>query len=114
MNELMSTQGAYGELSVYPGTAGVNGFVAELLAAVPYALAKPILDYQKIRTQEKLYSIAIETRKQERLYSIAIEVRKQERADIMQTMQILAQYGQLTPELSQQLMTAYYQPPFPN
>lgn len=101
MNELMSTRGSYGDLSVYSGTASVNGFVAELLAAVPYALAKPILDYQKMKTQGKLYAIAIETR-------------RQERADIMKTMQVLAKYGQLTPELSQQLMTAYYQPPFPS
>lgn len=100
MNELMSTGGTYGDLSVYSGMGSVNGFVAELLAAVPYALARPILNYQKTKAQEKLYAIAIETR-------------RQERADIMQTMQVLAKYGQLTPELLQQLMTAYYQPPFP-
>lgn len=71
-----------------------TNFANELLAAVPFAIASPILSYQR-------------TKEQSRLAEIALNIRKQERADIMETMRILAIHKQLTPELYQLLMVAY-------
>ena len=72
----------------------IGSLASELLSAIPYALAKPILDYQR-------------TKKQADLIKTALEARKQERADILATMRVLAQHNQLTPELYQMLMIAY-------
>lgn len=76
-----------------------SGFVEELLRSIPLALASPILSYQKTKAQKQLIEIMI-------------EARRLERTEILKTMQVLASHGQLTPELSQQLMVAYYQQPF--
>lgn len=75
-------------------TTTIGSLASALLSAIPYALAKPILDYQR-------------TKEQADLMKVALEVRKQERADILATMRVLAQYGQLTPDLYQMLMVAY-------
>lgn len=61
--------------------------------------AAPILAYQKTNAQRELYAMLI-------------EARRQERSEILKTMQVLASHGQLTLELSQQLMVAYYQQPY--
>ena len=63
------------------------------------ALAAPILSYQRTRAQRELLAIAI-------------EAKKEERSEILRTMQVLAKYGQLTPELSTQLMMVYMQQPY--
>lgn len=85
-------------------TGGNNGFTvtsftSELLNAIPMALAAPILSYQRTRAQRELLAIAI-------------EAKKEERSEILRTMQVLAKYGQLTPELSTQLMMVYMQQPY--
>lgn len=69
---------------------------SDLLNAIPLALASPILAYQRTKAQRELLAIAI-------------EAKRSERAEILKTMQILARYGQLTTELSHQLMMAYLQ-----
>lgn len=96
MNELLSNN-SNGTIALYSG--GLKGFAQELLAAIPLALASPILNYQR-------------TKKQADLIAIAIEAKRRERTEILKTMQILARYGQLTPELSQQLMLAYNTQPY--
>ena len=92
MNELTNYSGIN---DVIPYGGGSN-FVNDLISAV----ASPILAYQRTKAQKKLAEIAI-------------EARKCERDEILHTMRVLAKYGALTPELSQQLMVAYYQPAFP-
>lgn len=86
------------------GTDGSNGFTitaftSELLNALPMALAAPILSYQRTRAQKDLLAVAI-------------KAKKEERSEILRTMRVLAQYGQLTPELSTQLMMVYMQQPY--
>lgn len=76
----------------------IGGFVTELLSSIPSALARPILDYQRMKTQESLMKLALEAKKAERI-------------EILKTMRVLAEKGQLTPEISQALLSAYYQPP---
>lgn len=95
MNEMITT--GNGTLSGFTG--GLSNLTQDFLNAIPLALAAPILSYQKTKSQAKLIEIAI-------------EAKKQERAEILKTMQILAKYGQLTNELSQQLMIAYNSQPY--
>lgn len=98
MNELIRAQAqAQGTLATYTG--GVSGFVSEILHAIPLALASPILAYQKTKSQKDLLIVAI-------------EAKRQERSKILETMQVLAKHGALTPELSQQLMIAYNSQPY--
>lgn len=97
MNELMNVSNSSSALAT--PTGGANGFMAELLNAIPLAFASPILAYQKTKAQKELVALAI-------------EAKRRERTEILRTMQILAKYGQLTAELSQQLMVAYYQQPY--
>lgn len=59
----------------------------------------PILAYQKTKTQG-------------RLLEIAIEAKRRERTEILKTLQILAEHGRLTEELSRQLMFAYNAQPY--
>lgn len=96
MNDLMNTNNN-GNLMTYNGSMG--SIASEILNAIPLALAAPILAYQRTKAQKELLAILI-------------EAKRQERSEILKTMQILAKYGQLTPELSQQLMVAYYQQPY--
>lgn len=77
----------------------ITEFTSELLNSIPMALAAPILSYQKTKAQKELLAIAL-------------EAKKEERSEILRTIQVLAKYGQLTPELSTQLMMVYMQPPF--
>lgn len=95
MNEIIKIDG--GNLATYTG--GLSGFAQEFLSAIPLALAAPILAYQKTRAQAKLLEIAV-------------EAKRRERTEILRTMQILAKYGQLTDELSRQLMIAYNSQPY--
>lgn len=97
MNELMNV--GNGSSSLVPSSDGTNGLIAEILNAIPLAFAAPILAYQKTKAQKELLAIAI-------------EAKRRERTEILKTMQILAKHGQLTAELSQQLMVAYYQQPY--
>lgn len=97
MNELMNVSNS--SRGLVPSDYGTSGLMAEILNAIPLALAAPILAYQKNKAQKELLAIAI-------------EAKRRERTEILETMQILAKYGQLTPELSQQLMVAYYQQPY--
>lgn len=71
----------------------------DILSAIPLALAAPLLAYQKTKAQKELMAVLI-------------EARRQERSEVLKTMQVLASHGQLTAELSQQLMVAYYQQPY--
>lgn len=100
MNELMNGRNGFGAIASYKDSTGTFGLMSDILSAIPSALAKPILDYQRTKAQRELCAIAI-------------AARRRERAEILRTMQILAKYGQLTPELSQQLMVAYHQPALP-
>lgn len=95
MNEMVHIQG--GNLATY--TNGIGGFAQELLSAIPFALAAPILAYQTRKVQQKLIEISIAAKRSERL-------------EILKTIQILAKYGQLTDELSRQLMIAYNTQPY--
>lgn len=94
MNNLVPSNYANNNMSVPSLSTSFTAFASELLAAVPVAIATPILAYQRTKEQSKLAEIAL-------------QIRKQERADIMETMRVLASYGQLTPELYQLLMVAY-------
>lgn len=85
------------KLATYTG--GISNFAQEIISAIPLALAAPILSYQKTKEQAKLLEIAI-------------EAKRRERSEILKTMQILAKYGQLTDELSRQLMIAYNSQPY--
>ena len=69
-------------------------FASELLNALPMAIAAPILSYQK-------------TKEQKDLIVVAVEAKRLERQKILDTMQVLAEYGALTPEIASQLMVAY-------
>ena len=97
MNDLINSSNGL-NLSM-TNTTTIGSLASELLSAIPYALARPILDYQR-------------TNKQADLIKAALEAWKQERADILATMRVLAQYNQLTPELNQMLMVAYGLPTF--
>lgn len=97
MNELMNVSNSSSGLA--PSSNGASGLMAEILNAIPLALAAPILAYQRTNAQKELLAIAI-------------EAKRRERTEILETMQILAKYGQLSAELSQQLMVAYYQQPY--
>ena len=97
MNELMNM--GNGTNSIITASSSANGFMTEILNAIPLALAAPVLAYQKTRAQKELIALAI-------------EAKRRERTEILKTMQILAKYGQLAAELSQQLMVAYYQQPY--
>ena len=77
----------------------VTTFTSELLNAIPMALAAPILSYLRTKTQRDLLAIAI-------------GAKKEECREILRTMQVLAKEGQLTPELSTQLMMVYMQQPY--
>lgn len=72
--------------------------LTEILSALPNAIASPFLAYQRTRAQEKLLAIALEAKKIERM-------------EILKTIRVLAQYGQLTKELLDVLLSAYYQAP---
>jgi len=82
-----------------PAGTTVTGYVAEFLSAVPMALAAPFLSYQRTKDQKELLVFLI-------------EAKKQERSDILRTIRVLAQCGELTPELSNQLMMIYFQQPY--
>ena len=69
-------------------------FTSELINALPMAIAAPILSYQKTKAQKELIVIAV-------------EAKRLERKEILRTMQVLARYGELTPEIATQLMTAF-------
>lgn len=94
MNNLIPTNNNHDLISSTGLSSSFTNFANELLAAVPFALAGPILSYQR-------------TKEQARLAEIALNIRKQERADILETMRVLAIHNQLTPELYQLLMVAY-------
>ena len=93
MNGLMNTN----NYDLIVADTGKGGLAEALMAAIPMAIASPILAYQRNKTQTELIKIAIESK-------------RRERNEILKTIQILSKYGQLTPELAQQLMVAYYQP----
>lgn len=96
MNDLMNVSSG-GNMTTYSGSTG--NIASDLLNAIPLALAAPILSYQRTKAQKELLAILI-------------EAKRSERSEILKTMQVLASHGQLTPELSQQLMVAYYQQPY--
>lgn len=98
MNNLLNTN-SNNNLVPYSYPPSTGSLASDILNAIPLALAAPILAYQKTRAQKELLAILI-------------EAKRQERREILKTMQVLASYGQLTPELSQQLMVAYYQQPY--
>ena len=95
MSELMKFE--RGTLSSFTG--GVSGFTQDLLSSIPLALAAPILEYQKTKSQANLLAVAI-------------EAKRRERTEILKTIQILSANGQLTEELSRQLMFAYNSMPY--
>lgn len=97
-NLLTSNQGS-GEILPYSPGTGEGGIVQAILSAIPSALAAPILAYQRTKAQKELVEVAI-------------QARRAERCEILKTMCFLAKLGQLTPELSQQLMVAYYHPAY--
>lgn len=86
------------DLSVATAATSFTGFTAELLKAIPMALAEPLLSYQRTKAQRELIAIAI-------------NAKTRERSEILRTMQELAKLGQLTPELSNQLLMLYLQQP---
>ena len=96
MYELMDGRNAG---TCLPAGTTVTGYVADFLSALPMALAAPFLSYQR-------------TKEQKELLAFLIEAKKQERSEILRTMRVLAQCGQLTPELSNQLMMIYIQQPY--
>lgn len=69
-----------------------------ILSALPSAIASPFLEYQRTRAQKQSLMIAMEAKKVERM-------------EILRTIRVLAQCGQLTKELSDVLLSAYYQAP---
>lgn len=96
MNNLMNTENNRWP-TTYSGSVG--NIASEVLSAIPLSLAAPILSYQRTKAQKELIALLI-------------EAKRIERSEILKTMQVLAIHGQLTPELSQQLMVAYYQQPY--
>lgn len=82
-----------------PYSSNTGSLASDILNAIPLALAAPILAYQTTKARKELLSILS-------------EAKRQERSEILKTMQVLASHGQLTSELSQQLMVAYYQQPY--
>lgn len=96
MNELMNMDNFRNLPTSYSNTGSI---AADWLNAIPLALAAPILSYQRTKAQKELLKVLI-------------EAKRTERSEILITMQVLAKHGQLTPELSQQLMVAYYQQPY--
>ncbi len=99
MSSFMLNKNDNSSLFPYPPSFNLGFIGSDMLSAIPLALAAPILAYQKTKAQKELLSILI-------------EAKRQERSEILKTMQVLASHGQLTPELSQQLMVAYYQQPY--
>lgn len=99
MNDFLLNKNDNSSLFPYPPSSNWGFIANDMLSAIPLALAAPILAYQKTKAQRELVSILI-------------EAKRQERSEILKTMQVLASHGQLTPELSQQLMVAYYQQPY--
>lgn len=99
MSSSLLNKNADNSLFPYPSSSNLGFVASDLLGAIPLALAAPILAYQKTKAQKELLAILI-------------EAKRQERTEILKTMQVLASHGQLTPELSQQLMVAYYQQPY--
>ena len=74
-----------------PYSSNTGSLASDILNAIPLALAAPILAYQTTKARKELLSILS-------------EAKRQERSEILKTMQVLASHGQLTSELSQQLM----------
>ena len=77
-------------------SSNVGEIVSSALSAVPTALAKPFLDYERVKTQGNIVMKAI-------------DANQKTREDIMNTIRSLGMAGKLTPELSQRLFTAYNQ-----
>ena len=93
MGNLMDTS------KVFETSSGkTGGLLGELFSMIPEALARPILEYHRTEAQRELFKIAIEAKKMERI-------------EIMRTIQVLAEYNKLTPEILQYLMSAYCLPP---
>ena len=82
-----------------PYSSNTGSLASDILNAIPLARAAPILAYQTTKARKELLASHI-------------EAKRQERSEILKTMQVLASHGQLTSELSQQLMVAYYQQPY--
>lgn len=85
------------DLTVLSGTP--RNYTSDLLSAIPLAIAAPILSYQRTKAQKEIIIKQIESNRAERV-------------EIMRTMRELARLGQLTPEVTQQLLVAYYQQPY--
>lgn len=99
---------SYNGLSIYDAnlscsslmtpTGGSSGnLLSDILSALPSSIAKPFLDYRRMKGQQELLELAICTK-------------QLEKEKILETLQVLARYDQLTPELSNMLMRAYIQP----
>lgn len=71
-------------------------FVSSVLSAIPTAIAKPILDYQRVNVQRDIIMSAI-------------EANQRTREDIMETIRTLGKEGKLTPELMTMLFASYNQ-----
>lgn len=89
--------------SISTPASGVSNLFTELLSSIPSALARPLLEYQR-------------TKEEARLVELAIKAKQVERVEILKTIRVLAENGQLTPEISQTLLCSYYQAPiyYPN
>lgn len=74
------------------------GLLHDLLASIPNAIAQPIL-------------AAIKTAKQAEIIEAQIAATSLERMRILETIQVLAKTGNLTPELGNALMAAFYSYP---
>ena len=89
MNELSNYENSLENLN-----NNIIGLTSNLLSTIPMALASPILSHQR-------------TGKQAHLAEVYIEAKHLEKIEILKTIQILGQCGQLTPELSTQLLLVY-------
>lgn len=83
--------------SIQPSSGNI---LTDVLSSIPYAIASPILAYQR-------------TREQARLAELAIKAKEIERIEILRTLQILSKNNALTPEISNALLSAYYNAPIP-
>ncbi len=81
-------------------STSTGGFLTDLLASLPNAIASPFLEYYRTKSQKDVLIFTM-------------EARRLERADILLTMRVLAEHNQLTPELSQILSSAFYQAGLP-
>lgn len=97
-NNLSIYDASIGCSSLMTPAGGSSGnLVSDILSALPSCIAKPFLDYQRTKSQKELLEFAI-------------QAKRMEKEKILETMQVLAKYDQLTPELSDWLMQAYMQP----